>query len=134
MFNLKLFGIISALSLSFTVVYGTFWLTGYDQCREMITCYEFSNIFQIYKHIGLVLPVFAPVLFFVCIQILYKIRSESWNILTVIWVPVSLILTMILGSSSNGWIPTGPSSQSIILFLIFIYIITSTYLLYKSKK
>lgn len=129
-----LFWIIFALSLSITIVESIFWLIGPQQCRGITICYEFSSIFQVFKYVGLVLPVSATTLLFTCVQILTKIRSTSWEIFTAVWIPLTIILAVTLGGSSNGWIPTGPSSQFILLALLLIYILISTFILLRARK
>ena len=115
--------IFSLLGIFFA---GIFELIGVSSCQNIEVCYEFANIFRVFKYSEPLLFISLSILIFsiITIYVSNPVRGK-WSKFTIIWVPLSLIFSLLIGGGSNGWIPTSPPWALVFSALTVIYLLIS---------
>lgn len=98
---------------------------GYEACYKSSFCYEINSVFGIYNYAYDLLIVSVAVALAAFYSRLSANAPSTWLIFTVLWVPFSFFLTSLIGSGSNGWIPTSPNSSFVLILLFALYLFVS---------
>ncbi len=112
---------------SLVVFAGTllFLAIGPETCYSVVLCYEISSIFKIYNYVTSLAVLTGALL--IC-SLYSKTKSHNlgyWLTFTVIWTPLSVAFSALVGGGTTGWIPTSPGSGTILTLLSMLYVVLS---------